>query len=145
MNRLAIASLRHRATASTATFLTVLLGTVLMGSFATLAQTATGPVSDVDHDTLFIMGAVVGSWGALIVLFAVVSTVGITVTQRETEIGLLREAVDGLQQTVVMVTHDPVAASYADRVVFLADGRVVDRMDDPTAERVADRMTHLGD
>jgi putative ABC transport system permease protein len=90
MMRLAVASLRHRATASTATFLTVLLGTALMGSFATLAQAATGPVSDTDQDTLFIMGAVVGSWGALIVLFAVVSTVGITVTQREVEIGLLR-------------------------------------------------------
>jgi len=58
---------------------------------------------------------------------------------------LLREAVDGLEQTVVMVTHDPVAASYADKVLFLADGRVVDRMDAPTADRVADRMTHLGD
>jgi putative ABC transport system permease protein len=90
VNSLAIASLRHRATASTATFLTVLLGTALMGSFATLAQAATGPVSDTDQETLFIMGAVVGGWGALIVLFAVVSTVGITVTQRETEIGLLR-------------------------------------------------------
>jgi putative ABC transport system permease protein len=90
MTGLAFASLRHRTTASLATFLTVLLGTALMGSFATLAQTATGPVSDIDGDTLFIMGAVVGSWGALIVLFAVVSTVGITVTQRETEIGLLR-------------------------------------------------------
>jgi putative ABC transport system permease protein len=90
MMRLALASLRHRATASTATFLTVLLGTALMGSFATLAQTATGPVSATDEETLFIMGAVVGGWGALIVLFAVVSTVGITVTQREAEVGLLR-------------------------------------------------------
>ena len=90
MMRLAIASLRHRLTASTATFLTIFLGTALMGSFATLTQAATGPVSDTDHDTLFIMGAVVGSWGALIVLFAVVSTVGITVTQRATEVGLLR-------------------------------------------------------
>ena len=90
MNRLAFASLRHRATASLATFVTVLLGTALMGSFATLAATGTGPVSATDKDTLFIMGAVVGGWGALIVLFAVVSTVGITVTQREVEIGLLR-------------------------------------------------------
>ena len=90
MIRLAFASLRHRTTASLATFVTVLLGTALMGSFATLAQTATGPVSDLDQNTLFIMGAVVGSWGALIVLFAVISTVGITVTQRETEVGLLR-------------------------------------------------------
>jgi putative ABC transport system permease protein len=90
MTGLALASLRHRTTASLATFITVLLGTALMGSFATLAQTATGPVSGTDQDTLFVMGAVVGGWGALIVLFAVVSTVGITVTQRETEIGLLR-------------------------------------------------------
>jgi putative ABC transport system ATP-binding protein len=42
-----------------------------------------------------------------------------------------------------MVTHDPVAASYADRVLFLADGRVVDRLDRPTAEAVAERMTAL--
>ena len=90
MIRLAAASLRHRATASLATFLTVLLGTALMGSFATLAATGTGPVSATDQENLFIMGAVVGGWGALIVLFAVVSTVGITVTQREVEIGLLR-------------------------------------------------------
>jgi putative ABC transport system permease protein len=90
MTRLALASLRHRATASLATFLTVLFGTALMGSFATLAATGTGPVSDTDQENLFIMGAVVGGWGALIVLFAVVSTVGITVTQREVEVGLLR-------------------------------------------------------
>jgi putative ABC transport system ATP-binding protein len=46
-------------------------------------------------------------------------------------------------QTVVMVTHDPNAASYADRVVFLADGEVVDELTDPTAERVLERMKHL--
>jgi putative ABC transport system ATP-binding protein len=45
-----------------------------------------------------------------------------------------------MSQTVVMVTHDPVAASYAGRVLFLADGRIVDEMADPTAERVLDRM-----
>jgi putative ABC transport system ATP-binding protein len=44
----------------------------------------------------------------------------------------------------VMVTHDPVAASYSERVVFLADGRIVDEMSDPTAERVLDRMKSLG-
>ena len=58
---------------------------------------------------------------------------------------LLREAVDGLHQTVAMVTHDPIAASYADTVVFLADGQVVNTMAAPTPERVADRMTGLGD
>ena len=58
---------------------------------------------------------------------------------------LLREAVDGLDQTVVMVTHDPIAAANADTVVFLADGQIVDTMACPSAERVAERMTHLGD
>jgi putative ABC transport system ATP-binding protein len=60
-------------------------------------------------------------------------------------LSLLREAVDGLGQTVVMVTHDPVAASYADSVLFLADGRIVDELERPSVERVADRMTRLGD
>jgi putative ABC transport system ATP-binding protein len=44
-----------------------------------------------------------------------------------------------------MVTHDPVAAAYADRVVFLSDGRIVDEMQQPTAERVLDRMKRFGD
>jgi putative ABC transport system ATP-binding protein len=56
---------------------------------------------------------------------------------------LLREAVDDLGQTVVMVTHDPVAASCADSVVFLADGAVVDRLTAPSADRIAERMTRL--
>jgi putative ABC transport system ATP-binding protein len=57
----------------------------------------------------------------------------------------LRTAVDELGQTVVMVTHDPVAASYADRVVFLADGRVVDELADPTRDTVLETMKRLGD
>lgn len=57
----------------------------------------------------------------------------------------MRQAVTDLQQTIVMVTHDPGAASYADRVVFLADGKIVDEMQDPTAERVLDRMKSFGD
>jgi len=59
-------------------------------------------------------------------------------------LGLLRRAVDDLGQTVVMVTHDPTAASYADRVIFLADGHIVDEMHTPTAEDVLDFMKHLG-
>ncbi len=55
----------------------------------------------------------------------------------------LRRSVHELDQTVVMVTHDPVAASYADRVVFLADGQVVDDLRDPTAESVLDRIKAL--
>ena len=57
----------------------------------------------------------------------------------------LRTSVADFAQTVVMVTHDPVAASYADRVVFLADGRIVDEMASPTADGVLDRMKGLGD
>ncbi|MEV7522629.1 ABC transporter ATP-binding protein [Streptomyces sp. NPDC091371] len=66
-----------------------------------------------------------------------------TYTAREV-LTLLREAVEQAGQTIVMVTHDPVAASHADRVLFLADGRIVDHLDRPTADQVAERMTHLG-
>ncbi|GGS06435.1 ABC transporter ATP-binding protein [Streptomyces aureoverticillatus] len=58
-------------------------------------------------------------------------------------LGFLRNSVRELGQTVVMVTHDPVAASYADRVIFLADGRIVDEMLQPTADGVLDRMKHF--
>ncbi|HSE09275.1 MAG TPA: ABC transporter ATP-binding protein [Nocardioidaceae bacterium] len=56
----------------------------------------------------------------------------------------LRSAVDDLGQTVVMVTHDPVAASYADRVVFLADGTIVDELAGPTRDSVLETMKRLG-
>jgi putative ABC transport system ATP-binding protein len=55
-------------------------------------------------------------------------------------LGFLRNSVREMGQTVVMVTHDPVAASYADRVIFLADGRIVDEMIQPSADGVLDRM-----
>jgi putative ABC transport system ATP-binding protein len=58
-------------------------------------------------------------------------------------LSFLRRSVREFGQTVVMVTHDPVAASYADRVLFLADGRIVDEMADPTAEAVLERMKHF--
>jgi putative ABC transport system ATP-binding protein len=58
-------------------------------------------------------------------------------------LAFLRDATRRLGQTIVMVTHDPVAASYADRVVFLADGRIVDELPDPTAETVLARMARL--
>ena len=58
-------------------------------------------------------------------------------------LGFLRNAVDEGGQTIVMVTHDPGGASYADRIVFLADGQIVDEMREPTAERVLDRMKSL--
>ncbi|MFF0221383.1 ABC transporter ATP-binding protein [Streptomyces sp. NPDC004629] len=58
---------------------------------------------------------------------------------------LLREAVRVHGRTVVMVTHDPVAASYADSVLFLADGRLAGQLPAPTAEAVAEWLAHLGD
>ena len=58
-------------------------------------------------------------------------------------LGFLRMSVKEFGQTVVMVTHDPAAAGYADRVLFLADGHIVDEMADPTAERVLDRMKNF--
>jgi putative ABC transport system ATP-binding protein len=65
-------------------------------------------------------------------------------------LGFLRRSVTDMGQTIVMVTHDPGAAAYADRVLFLADGRIVDEMAQPTAELVLDRMKkfetgHAGD
>jgi putative ABC transport system ATP-binding protein len=60
-------------------------------------------------------------------------------------LSFMRAAVQDLQQTIVMVTHDPGAAGYADRVVFLGDGRIVDELEKPTAKRVLDRLKALGD
>jgi putative ABC transport system ATP-binding protein len=59
-------------------------------------------------------------------------------------LSFMRTAVREMGQTIVMVTHDPTAASYADRAVFLADGQIVDDMSDPTAERVLDRIKSFG-
>ncbi len=56
----------------------------------------------------------------------------------------LRKAVDDMAQTIVMVTHDPTAASYADRILFLADGQIVDEMREPTAAKVLERMRKFG-
>ena len=60
-------------------------------------------------------------------------------------LSFMQRSVSELDQTIVMVTHDPVAAGYSERVVFLADGRAVDEMADPTSQKVLDRMKSLGD
>jgi putative ABC transport system ATP-binding protein len=60
-------------------------------------------------------------------------------------LGFMRQAVDDLGQTIVMVTHDPSAAAYADRVVFLADGKIVGEIVDPTTDSVIDEMRTLGE
>ena len=56
----------------------------------------------------------------------------------------MREAVDEFGQTIVMVTHDPYAASFADRAVFLADGKIVHDMSDPNADGIIDQMKQMG-
>jgi len=56
----------------------------------------------------------------------------------------MRRAVRDFGQTIVMVTHDPASAAYADKVLFLEDGKIVDHMEAPTAEKVLDRMKKMG-
>ena len=60
-------------------------------------------------------------------------------------LGFMKRAVEELDQTIVMVTHEPLAAAYANRVLFLADGRIVDEMADPTAQKVLDRLKAFGE
>ena len=79
------------------------------------------------------------------VMFADEPTGNLDSTTSGEILGLLRDSVDSLGQTTVMVTHDPIAAGYSDRVVFLADGKIVDEMHQPTADRVLDRMKSLGE
>ncbi|GAA2428822.1 ABC transporter ATP-binding protein [Actinomadura vinacea] len=77
------------------------------------------------------------------VLFADEPTGALDTNSARTVLALLRRMVDGAGQTVVMVTHDPVAAASADAVVFLSDGRIADRLPRPTAAQVAERLTRL--
>jgi putative ABC transport system ATP-binding protein len=78
------------------------------------------------------------------VLFADEPTGALDTTTSREVLELLREVVDTTGQTIVMVTHDPVAAAHADRAVFLADGQLAGQLEAPSADAVADRMTHLG-
>lgn len=59
-------------------------------------------------------------------------------------LSFMRQAVNEFDQTIVMVTHDPITAAYADRIIFLDDGKIVDEMMDPTADAVLDRLKSLG-
>jgi putative ABC transport system ATP-binding protein len=77
------------------------------------------------------------------VVFADEPTGNLDSTSGAEVLELLRRSVDDHDQTVVMVTHDPVAAAYTDRVLFLADGRVVDELRAPTREQVLDTMARL--
>ncbi|TQK71009.1 MULTISPECIES: ABC transporter ATP-binding protein [unclassified Nocardioides] len=75
------------------------------------------------------------------IVFADEPTGNLDSTSGAEVLGFLRRSVDEFDQTIVMVTHDPVAASYCDRVVFLADGRVVDELREPDREAILEKMT----
>ncbi|MCF3124190.1 ABC transporter ATP-binding protein [Streptomyces arenae] len=77
------------------------------------------------------------------VIFADEPTGALDTTTATEILGLLRSAVDTMGATVVMVTHDPAAAAHADRVLFLADGRLVDRLERASAEQITARMAAL--
>ncbi len=79
------------------------------------------------------------------VIFADEPTGALDTRSARDVLGLLRDAVRIHGRTVVMVTHDPVAASYADSVQFLADGRLAGQLTAPTVDAVAERLAHLGD
>jgi putative ABC transport system ATP-binding protein len=77
------------------------------------------------------------------IIFADEPTGNLDSTTGNEILAFMRHAVDTFGQTIVMVTHDPVAAAYADRVIFLADGKIVDELLDPDAEQVIDEMKKL--
>ena len=77
------------------------------------------------------------------IVFADEPTGNLDSTSGAEVLGFLRRSVDEFGQTIVMVTHDPHAASYTDRVVFLADGRIVGELREPTRDSVLERMAHL--
>jgi putative ABC transport system ATP-binding protein len=77
------------------------------------------------------------------IIFADEPTGNLDSTTGSEILAFMRHAVRDLEQTIVMVTHDPVAASYSDRVVFLADGQIVDQLLDPTPDAVLDHMRRL--
>jgi putative ABC transport system ATP-binding protein len=79
------------------------------------------------------------------IIFADEPTGNLDSRASEEILDFLQRAVRDLGQTIVMVTHEPTAAAYSDHVLFLADGRIVDEMPSPTAEKVLDRMKRLGD
>ena len=79
------------------------------------------------------------------IIFADEPTGNLDSTTGNEILSFMRSAVDEFGQTIVMVTHDPVAASYANRVIFLVDGKIVDELREPTPDGVLDMMKSLGD
>lgn len=127
MIRLAYQSLRSRAAGFTACFLSVFLGSAMITSFVSLSETGMGDVSAADEESLTVMGSVVGSWAVLIVLFSVVSTLGITVRQRAAEIGILRTIGTTPRQLRRMVVAETVAVAAIASALALVPGWLLGR------------------
>ncbi|NYI76444.1 FtsX-like permease family protein [Nocardioides panzhihuensis] len=148
MFSLALRSLRHRATAMTATFVAILLGTAVMGSFTPLIQVALEPGTPAaEQETLLVLGGVVGAWGTVIALFSIVSTVGVTVRQREVEIGLLRTVGAEPRQVRTLVRAETlvvalVAATLGALVASLTSRALLDLLQ--SGGVVGEQVSHSG-
>lgn len=127
MLRLAYRSLRARAVGFTACFLSIFLGSAMIASFVSLSETGGCDVSATDEESLMTMGTVVGGWAVAIVLFSVVSTLGITVRQRAAEIGTLRTIGATPRQLRRMVVAETVAVSTVASALALLPGWLLGR------------------
>ena len=144
MIRLALKMTLARKGRLVLTALAVILGTsFLSGTFIfrdTINKTFDELFSDVFRD----VDAYVRSTNFIETNFGGEQRSPVPISLRDEVLKFMRQAVDELGQTIVMVTHDAVAASFADRIVFLADGRLAGELREPTPERVLDRLKNLG-
>ncbi|UPK74232.1 ABC transporter permease [Nocardioidaceae bacterium SCSIO 66511] len=127
MIRLAYRSLRSRATEFTACFLSIFLGSAMITAFVSLSESGQGNVSAADEESLTVMGSVIGGWAIVIVLFSVVSTLGITIRQRASEIGLLRTIGTTPRQLRRMVVAETSAVAAGASVLALIPGCLLGR------------------
>lgn len=128
MIRLALRSLRADPTRFAATFVTIALSTAVTASFATLAETAIGPMSALDREILVIMGGVIGGWGAIIGTFAPVSTLAMIVERRAPEMALIRRVGATPTQATRLVQLETLVVAIAAVLVGVAAARPLGRM-----------------
>lgn len=123
MFTLALGSLRRRVSAFVATFLAMFLGATILMSFASMLDTAGGSgVDDTSKETLITMGVVVGGWGLLLVVFAVVSTLSLSVRQRSAEMALLRNIGATPGQIARMIVGESAVLALVAAVVAIPAG-----------------------
>jgi putative ABC transport system permease protein len=129
MTRLALSGLRHRTGAFVATFLSAALGAAILMTFASMIDTAGGPgVDAVSEESLITMASVAGGWCLLIVVFAVASTMTLSVRQRELEVGVLRRAGATPGQIRRMVIGEAVVVALAAAALAVPIGLFLGRV-----------------